>query len=922
MVSVEEPRTRSTMAASFWLLVFIAVVLVPRVIAIPSNTSALSTSTNNTVINIGILLPDPATILPTNVNSAEVVGGIAAIKLAVDTINNQSLVSGATFNLIFGNTSDMDMASTIFTTSDLLSKNPIAIIGDASENQTYFSAVMSSKMMIPQCSFTKDVTQFFKIVDIPYFFRMVPTDNQLCEVILEFIIIGNWTGIVIVYDDTASEYFQLNAVQPQQEVPGQPPPPPGLQFVVVLLGPENFQVTSLQILQTAGLIKSHIVIGIGNIAQSLNNTVGELVHLYDGLIMVDTAWNLSGLPQYDEFLAQYSTLPNSTFVGATGPTDLSHNQPYAYSCMMMIARGVDQVLDRYPTGRSGGLADLASNSSIFLKTANMTPTTFNTNYTGPAGYMQLNSNVANPTFFTASGQVIVSIAGFWMVCCLIVMIVVICKRNVREIRASSPLFACVELLGLILIYSSTILNVAATTKTTCILRPSTLILGYIFVMGGLIAKNFRVYRVFRNKYALQTAVKDSQLLRMVTSILFVALVPYCVWMISDPPTPFLENIDSNNVLEICQSNITVPALDMSPFLLTLSVYFIMLEVWAMYLAYMTRHVAKQWSDSRNIGYVTYNLMFCTVVGVPIYFVREVDPVTIQYLYNALLLFASTFILFALFAAKIAHLVIPPKKQGRKKAEEAGDVSRAKFIEIIQSSESTLQAYEGELTVRIERKILPDLTPWKMKKVVVIPSKKFLLLIEPSTRKHDSYFYTSCEPKRTNDKSEHVFRVSGQDWHNDVLFQVKDGHELERWCSWFSGNPSHITTSENSPIIQEMPQTPAVVLREGKLNNGTFGDGFAVDGLAATTNSNRTRFIGGSGSRVNVGASSITGGEAGLSGSGTMSRSPFSFGVAPRREEQELEPVQETFSMGDGGESRGESQGELRNSSNHFSWSMS
>lgn len=104
------------------------------------------------------------------------------------------------------------------------------------------------------------------------------------------------------------------------------------------------------------------------------------------------------------------------------PTDLSSHQPYAYSCMMMIARGIDQVtlqlesniwdlelednraistsrinifflqaLNLYPTGRSGGLAELASNSSMFLKTANMTSAMFNTNYTGPGGSIELDS---------------------------------------------------------------------------------------------------------------------------------------------------------------------------------------------------------------------------------------------------------------------------------------------------------------------------------------------------------------------------------------------------------------------------------------------------------------------------------------------------------------------------------------------------
>lgn len=104
----------------------------------------------------------------------------------------------------------------------------------------------------------------------------------------------------------------------------------------------------------------------------------------------------------------------------------------------------------------------------------------------------------------------------------------------------------------------------------------------------------RVYRVFRNKYALQTAITDSQLLRMVMRILLVALVPYCVWMISDPPTLYFEHLNNPAVLETCQSNILVPAINTSPFILAIFVYFIILELWAIYLAYMV-----------SIGYHNY-----------------------------------------------------------------------------------------------------------------------------------------------------------------------------------------------------------------------------------------------------------------------------------------------------------------------------
>lgn len=139
---------------------------------------------------------------------------------------------------------------------------------------------------------------------------------------------------------------------------------------IVLLGSEDFQVAALQILQwglinwlhsvrgcdcdcynyltliwnfrAAGVVDgNHIIIGTGNVAQSLNQAVGKSIGLYDGLIVVRAAWNrksylrwsyllvfgmriaeilnimrdlVSDLPEYDEFFSQYSTLPRSTYV--------------------------------------------------------------------------------------------------------------------------------------------------------------------------------------------------------------------------------------------------------------------------------------------------------------------------------------------------------------------------------------------------------------------------------------------------------------------------------------------------------------------------------------------------------------------------------------------------------------------------------
>lgn len=62
------------------------------------------------------------------------------------------------------------------------------------------------------------------------------------------------------------------------------------------------------------------------------------------------------------------------------------------------------------------------------------------------------------------------------------------------------------------------------TKFVCIARPMTLNIGFVLVVSNIVAKNFRVYRIFHNIYVTKRVIRDSHLLKIVGTLMSVNLV--------------------------------------------------------------------------------------------------------------------------------------------------------------------------------------------------------------------------------------------------------------------------------------------------------------------------------------------------------------------------------------------------------------
>ncbi|KAG0166386.1 hypothetical protein DFQ30_007245 [Apophysomyces sp. BC1015] len=122
-------------------------------------------TTGRTELKIGVLLPFSQA--GDNFTAQIVWGGSSAIRMAVNDINARNLIPGAYITLIekdsFPATSLGQTAVTdaVYASVTLLQHGVIGVIGDITSSWTSLSALMTSALQIPQCSFTASASKVY-----------------------------------------------------------------------------------------------------------------------------------------------------------------------------------------------------------------------------------------------------------------------------------------------------------------------------------------------------------------------------------------------------------------------------------------------------------------------------------------------------------------------------------------------------------------------------------------------------------------------------------------------------------------------------------------------------------------------------------------------------------------------------------------
>ncbi|KAG0251820.1 Metabotropic GABA-B receptor subtype 2, isoform C [Mortierella polycephala] len=651
--------------------------------------------------------------------------------------------------------------------------------------------------------------------------------------------------------------------------------------------------------------KDYVWLAINQVAEPLLDENSNLMPTdLNGLFMFDNLLKLHGYPPYEQFLDKWAALDPSEYPYA-GQRDISSNEPQAYSCMMVLA---------------GGFADAVKGNWTALHLlaagklgARLRPMNMNVNYTGPGGPMIFDEDgdvehgnfilynfqngqvvpigtsysgvfnlssppmyfdgtftapedsaplhVLNPKFGSPIGMVVISIASLSILFSLLTMLVVVVYRDTQVIKASSPLFCCLELCGFILLYISTVAGLDIPTYFVCIARPLTLNVGFVLVVGNIVAKNFRVYRIFHNIYVTKRVIKDTHLLKIVGTMLLGSLIVMVVWFIRTPPT-LQQIIMSDFTTYWTCSNVSAPS---TPYFAVLFVYNATLLLVATYLAYKNRNVAANYNECRQIAFVVYNILLSACLAMPTVFLPEEQFLTKFFLSTVVILFGTTFSLMFLFLPKLWELFTQIERAHQRGsgngdgggAEGGSDESSmdglayngastwmnsagnlailgqgADFTGAIggngasvntsshylpsgrKGSVGTLDESKGDIVkethmgymgVKFQNRYLPFLSSWRMRRVVLDPQVRYFTCFElgkPETGKTFTYVSVFIHSR---DPGAFILRVIGCG-RFDFLLQVRDEERLLHWYNLFDNckDQDNAACSDGSAVGAVLP----------------------------------------------------------------------------------------------------------------------
>ncbi|KAG0051917.1 hypothetical protein BGZ83_003197 [Gryganskiella cystojenkinii] len=688
-------------------------------------------------IRVGVLLPYS---LPNNLTQQLAFSGTSAIRLAVSEINANQLIPGAFVTLVLKDSfngldpENSGAAQAIFSTVSLLQTNGgvSGVIGDVSSALSVQSALLTSRLSIPQCSFSAGSTQLSSKDDYSYFFRTIPTELMFGQVMVNFVASRGWKTIAVFYTGdslgsqmmdniafwAAKKNIQIGYRRAFWEMGASSDVGPALdaledsgQRIVLIAAVGVPQIRLMIEAVNKGLVsKDYVWLAINQITEPLlgaNSTLNP--QQLNGLFMFDNLLKLHGYTPYEQFLDKWAALDPTSYPYA-GQRDISSNEAQAYSCMMVMGQGFANAVQ----GNWTGLHLLAAGKlGPKLKPLNM-----NTNYTGPAGPMVFDENgdvvygnfilynfqnskvitigtsysgvfnlssppmyydgtfnapvdsapleILNPKFGSSIGMVIISVAGLSVLFSLLTMLMVVVYRDTQVIKASSPLFCCLELLGFIFLYISVVMGLDIPTNNICMVRPFTLNVGFVLVVSNIVAKNFRVYRIFHNIYVTKRVIRDSHLLKIVGTLLLVNLVIMVVWFTKTPP--MLQQITAPDFTTYWTcNNQSGPS---TPFFVILFVYNAALLLVAVFLAYKNRNVAANYNECRQIAFVVYNILLCGCLAMPTVFLPQDQFLTKFFLSTVVILFGTTFSLMFLFLPKLWELFTQIERSQQRAAAAA------------------------------------------------------------------------------------------------------------------------------------------------------------------------------------------------------------------------------------------------------------
>lgn len=202
-----------------------------------------------------------------------------------------------------------------------------------------------------------------------------------------------------------------------------------------------------------------------------------------------------------------------------------------------------------------------------------------------------------------------------MLLALVTLVLVYKNRKTPLIRAASPVFCYLILVGVLVGCTALSVFIGRPNNMACLARVWLSVTAFNLVFGCLVAKTWRVAKIFGNAALKTIAISDMQLLQGVALLFVVDYVLLTVWS----PTSYATNVlVGGNVVRDCRSNSDFPVLLFVVVIKFLTIAF------GVVLSIKTRKVSAQFNESKHIAFSIYNMLLWAMLGFPILLTQRDD----------------------------------------------------------------------------------------------------------------------------------------------------------------------------------------------------------------------------------------------------------------------------------------------------------
>ncbi|XP_074645793.1 metabotropic glycine receptor-like [Tubulanus polymorphus] len=234
-------------------------------------------------------------------------------------------------------------------------------------------------------------------------------------------------------------------------------------------------------------------------------------------------------------------------------------------------------------------------------------------------------------------------------------------REIKVLKAASPVLLKIILLGAMLLYSPMIVSYFEPTEITCSLRLWLREIGFSISYGALLLKTWRISMVFRVKSAQRIKISDTDLIKRLAFITFL----FCAWMSVRTVVgrPKVIQGKHSSGLKAFQCSF-----DVWDYCAAIAELFLLL--WGIRLCIVVRKAPSEFNESRFISWAIYNeFLLSLFLNISMLFLQS--PSNPDLLYLVLFLhtqLTTTVTLAFLFGSKAFQAYVVYKNRYKEQAQ--------------------------------------------------------------------------------------------------------------------------------------------------------------------------------------------------------------------------------------------------------------